>query len=102
MWICFSDGFISAVKSKNDPDMLVIRSRRLEELESVVGSGRHIKVNEGTDYKYRTEISKSEWAQIVSDRILETDYTNFKNSVKSVPLHDLYLKMWKLHFKHQS
>jgi len=101
MWICFNDGFISAVKSKNDPNMLVIRSRRLEDLESVVGSDRHIEVNGGTDYKYRTEITKSEWAEIVSERIMDTDYTNFKNSVKDVSLHNLYIKMWNLHYKYQ-
>lgn len=102
MWICFNDGFISAVQSKDNPDVLVIRSRRLEDLENVVGSDKSIEVNAGTDYKYRTEISKSEWVQIVSDRIMDTDYTNFKNSVKSVPLYNLYHKIWNLHYKYQS
>lgn len=101
MWICFNDGFISAVKSKDDPSMLVIRSRRLSDLENVVGSDRLIEVDVGTDYKYRTEISKSEWAEIVTERIMDTYYTNFKNSVKSEPLHTLYAKMWNLHYRYQ-
>lgn len=102
MWICFNDGFISAVQSKDNPNVLVIRARRLEDLESVIGSGSIIEVNAGTDYKYRTEFSKSDWADIVTKRIMSTDYTNFKDSVKSVPLYNLYHKMWNLHNKYQN
>jgi hypothetical protein len=102
MWICFNDGFISAVQSKDDPEVLVIRSRRLRDLENVVGTNRNIEVNAGTDYKYRTEISKTDWSDIVTKRIMNTDYTNFKSSVKNGPLHKLYVKMWNLHYMYQS
>lgn len=102
MWICFNDGFVSAVQSKTDPDTLVIRARQLKDLENVVGTDRNIVVGGGTDYMYRTEMSKVDWAKIVALRIIDTDYSNFKNSVKRGPLRNLYLKMWNLHYNYQS
>lgn len=101
MWFCFNDGFVSAVESKDNPDNLVIRSRRLVDLENVVGTERDIVVGGGTDYKYRTEMTKYEWAKIVAKRVIEIDYTNFKSSTKDRPLHNLYVNMWRLHYKYQ-
>jgi hypothetical protein len=99
MWICFNDGFVSAVKC-NDSNMLKIRSRRKEHLEKHFPE-KEIHVDVGTDYKYRVFATKEEFAKIVSDSIMNTKYTNFKNSVNDHDLHDLYADFWHLHYRYQ-
>lgn len=101
MWICFNDGFVSAVVSDTNPNNLIVRARRLEDLENVIGEGHVIYTNAGTDYKYRAEISKEDFAYIVAHEVENINYTNFKSSVKDIPLHNLYIRMWRLHRNYQ-
>ena len=96
-----NDGFVSIVESA-DPERLLVRARRLDDLENFVGSGKKILVDAGTDYKYRTTMSREEVTEVLSRRILNIDYRNFKSSTKSIGLHNLYVKMWRLHNNYQS
>lgn len=100
MWICMNDGFVSIVES-SDPERLLVRARRLDDLENFVGSGKKILVDAGTDYKYRTTMSREEVTEVLSRRILNIDYTNFKGSTKSIGLYNLYVKIWRLHNNYQ-
>lgn len=99
MWFCFNDAFVSAVQS-DKPDVLMIRARRRSHLRSLF-PGKPILTTENTDYKYRVFCTKVEWAEIVKERILDIDYTNFKNSVEDDALHHLYEKFWFQHYRYQ-
>lgn len=99
MWICFNDGFVSAVVSDN-PEELKVRARRREHLETLFPT-KTIHVDNMTDYKYRIFCSKEEWAEVVLDRINNMKYDNFKNSVVDDELHDLYENFWFLHRRYQ-
>lgn len=100
MWFCFNDGFISAVQHRDNPEKLVVRARRKEILENLF-PGRRIVIGGSRDYNYRVFISKDEFGSIVTERIQNIDYANFKNSVEDDELHSLYEKFWGLHFRYQ-
>lgn len=101
MWLCFNDGFVSAVEDENDDDRLVVRARRKQDIKNIFPN-ETVYENVGTDYKYRVYCSKKDFAKIVSDRIKkEIDYTNFKNSVVDNDRHQLYADFWSLHYAYQ-
>jgi len=100
MWLCFNNGFVSAVQDRNNPDRFVVRARRREHLEDNF-PGYEIVVGGSTDYYYRIFINKKEFNEIVSKKIMDVDYDNFKNSVEDDDLHDLYARFWTLHYKFQ-
>jgi hypothetical protein len=100
MWICFNDGFISAVEDKGDRSRLMVRARRREHLETIV-PGRKIIVTPDRDYRYRVLISKDDYADAVAARVRGIDYGNFKNSVGDGDLHDVYARFWSLHHRMQ-
>ena len=95
MWFCNNDGFISAVADSSDPtgNTLKVRARFRRDLEDIFPD-KEIVEDAGTDYKYRVFITKQELAEIMYERILNIDYTNFKNSVARNDLHDLYDQFW--------
>lgn len=100
MWLCFNDGFVSAVEDRYDPDGLIIRARRKAHLEALFPD-EFIHVTPKADYRYRVFISKRRFAEIVAEKIRSIDYYNFKNSVVEDELHDLYETWWFDHFQYQ-
>ena len=100
MWICLNDGFISAVQTEDNPNLLKVRARRIEHLKSIF-PGHKIQISKGTDYKYRVFVTKDEMEKVMLSRIKNIDYSNFKNSVKDNDLHDLYEGFWFKHYRYQ-
>lgn len=100
MWICFNDGFISAVQDWHNPHKLMVRSRRYEILETLFPD-EDIQIGGGSDYKYRVFVEKEKVAEIVKNRLLDVNYGNFKNSVKDNDLHTLYARFWHDHYDYQ-
>jgi capsular polysaccharide biosynthesis protein len=100
MWICFNDGFVSAVENYFDKTQLVVRARKYQHLENVFPDVE-ISTDYDADYRYRVFVSKEVFAATVAKRILEIDYNNFKNSVEDGKLHDLYADFWHLHYQYQ-
>ncbi len=95
MWLCFNDGFISAVKDWNDPTghSLVVRARSKEDLQNIFPNQKIVE-SDDSDYQYRVFVKKDELAKIVLNRLMNIDYTNFKNSVQDEELHDMYTAFW--------
>jgi hypothetical protein len=102
MWLMQNDGFISAVLDPSDPtgQKLIIRARMQEHLENQFPNKEIIK-NAGTDYKYRIFITKQELADLMVERIMDINYTNFKNSVGDDRLHDMYADIWTVGYRYQ-
>jgi hypothetical protein len=101
MWVCLNDGFLSVVTDKTDSSRLLVRARRKVDLVNVVGPNAKIEHTPANDYHWRTYIPREEFKQLMMDRIDGIDYTNFKQSVKSEDLHDLYLGFWTDHRNYQ-
>jgi hypothetical protein len=100
-WLCFNDAFLSVVNHRTDQNLLVVRARRREHLTKVFGPSATIEVTPDRDYKYRTIADRKKVADIVASRIQNIDYGNFKDSVRSDDLHDLYARFWSLHHHYQ-
>ena len=100
MWICFNDGFLSAVADKNDPARLMVRARRKKDLLNVFGDVEIIETAVA-DYRWRTFIERKAFAALVAARVENIKYTNFKNSVADPDLHDLYMDLWTRHHRYQ-
>ena len=100
MWICFNDGFVSAVEHRDSSDLLMIRARRRDILQNLFPN-EHLIEGGSTDYQYRVVGSKAVFGDVVSKRISEISYPNFKDSVEDHELHELYEKFWSLHRRYQ-
>jgi hypothetical protein len=100
MWFCFNDGFVSAVQDRNNVNRLVVRARRLQDIENIFPD-KNIIVGGSTDYNYRVFVDKTEFAEMVMDRISNINYDNFKNSTHEPDLHNLYGNFWSLHYRYQ-
>lgn len=102
MWLCFNDGFVSAVQDRNEPNSLVVRARRQEILATLFPNETIVfDLNDSHDYKYRVFIGKEVLITVLTNRIGELNYPNFKNSVKDDDLHELYNDFWQLHYDYQ-
>lgn len=100
MWICFNDGFVSAVQDPFNPNGLRVRGRRAEIMRALFPEHR-ILMNSSSDYRYRVSISKAEFVQIISRRLSEISHENFKESVEDKELQELYLNFYLLHSAYQ-
>jgi hypothetical protein len=99
MWFCFNDGFISVVESR-DPSILSVRARRRQHLANIF-PGENIIETKHSDYRWRVFVSREKMAKIVSDRVMNINYDNFKDSVEDKGLHDLYAGFWVDHNRYQ-
>lgn len=101
MWICLNNAFLSAVEDRNDRTFLVVRARKRGHLVDAF-KGEDVKIIKsppGSDYAYRTRVSKKNFAALVTQKIASINYDNFKNSVEDDTLHNMYSKWWGDHVK---
>ena len=101
MWLCFNDGFVSVVADRNNKDRLMIRARRRQDLANVIGDAAEIVETSHADYRWRTFLGRDQFASLVTQRLQQIHYTNFKDSVADADLHDMYMKLWTTHYRYQ-
>ncbi|MFX1716732.1 hypothetical protein [Paraburkholderia sp. A1RO-5L] len=94
MWLCLSDAFLSIVNSDQDPTVLMVRARRRGDIEAVFGPTYPVTTIPGRDYQFRAFIPREFVGNVIALKLLDIDYTNFKNSVKDRHLHDAYANVW--------
>ena len=103
MWIFTKMGFLSIVEHRDDPNLLMIRTRFKEDIGELCR--RIAKQEEGAepaweetpdgDYRYRVTCSREVMARLVEQLVREIDYTNFKQSVHGDPTRDrAYMACW--------
>ena len=92
MWLFTKHGFYSVVCAKAhggrgpglDESLLMARGRRHAELAALIAAfpeelaGREIKVDGGTDYRYRLLVPRGVWQRVAARLAAEVDYGNFK------------------------
>lgn len=90
MWIFTTDGFYSTVQHKDNPDLVMVRSRSRDDLERLIEAlpivmGRsepEILEYVGSDYAYRIFIPRDYWIAYVASAAGHLNYTNFKAEVQ--------------------
>jgi hypothetical protein len=93
MWVCLNKAFLSIVQDKENPEMLVVRARRPDDISNVFPNVEVV-VIPNRDYKYRTFLSREVVAAALAKEVLGVDYTNFKKSVQDRDLHEAYKDVW--------
>jgi hypothetical protein len=82
MWIFTQTGFVSAVRHYSEPDIIVVRARDSESLETlVVASGEPIQMSPVNDYPYRVHVTEKIFSSWLLANVTSLDYTNFKDRV---------------------
>lgn len=101
MWVITTDGFLSAVEHRGDPDKIMVRARvkaDLERVRAATGLGFRIKRSQQwADYAYRTTMSRADWVQVCATLAGEVDYDNFKNAVaarRGKERAGVYMSVW--------
>lgn len=95
MWIFINDAFLSIVADEGDRRRLLVRARKKGDIESVFPrEARAILHTPGNDYAYRAYIPRTVVARVMANETKSIDYPNFKNSVRDVGRHNIYLQVW--------
>jgi len=87
MWLFCKQGFYSAVQHRDNPEIILLRARFDGDLECLLehcGCENYkvfIKETPDADYRFRVELPRAMWGDIVKQVADEIDYDNFKNSV---------------------
>ena len=95
MWICDNEGFLSIVKNRNDDETLLVRARTEKHLLSIFPYCE-LFTDAHADYPYRAYIDRQTVADTIADRLMQTDYDNFKGSVEDARLQDAYGSIWRM------
>ena len=110
MWLMTTRGFFSVVQHFDDAEKVLIRTRALEDLESLceladmvlddpAGSGFSadaIIEMEEADYRYRLIADSEAWAEVMRALMAEVTYPNFKNAVteRDPDRAHIYTEVW--------
>lgn len=82
MWICLKDAFFSVVEHFDDDSLVLVRARFPDDIHKVFGyDAEHTPQN---DYPYRTTMSKTEFAQTLSQEAASINYNNFKGEADRI------------------
>lgn len=97
MWLCLNRAFLSIVTPAGEPggDMLLVRARRRGDIQAVFPHAEVRRTPE-RDYLFRALIPRDEVARVLGAEVAGINYSNFKNSVRSKPLHDAFARFWSI------
>jgi hypothetical protein len=118
MWLFTRYGFFSVVlarqvqddqvTSKVNPDSVMIRARRRNHLEALLGrfpglGNPEILETHNTDYRFRTVVPHVDFSEVAKSIAAEIDYTNFKSACgEAMPEETAYLdalhSVWDVHY----
>lgn len=84
MWIFTKAGFFSVVQDRDNPDMLLLRSRKRLDLENLCQIAKvedDIWNDPQADYPWRMRIEKEEFSRVAGEMVFDINYDNFKNTI---------------------
>ena len=97
MWLCLNNSFVSAIEHRDKPEYLIVRARRYEHLANIFPDRiDDIFTMTTSDYAWRIEVTKVDFAKLISNSIMNINYHNFKNSVDDEELKNMYSQVWWL------
>lgn len=80
MWIVTTNGFVSVVEDRADPDLLQVRARVPEDITATI-PGAKVFTLPGSDYRYRARVNRQSVARVVAKAVRDIDYTShFKDA----------------------
>jgi len=85
MWLFTLNSFVSVVRHREDPELLLLRARRRDDLIELLGKRREKEVREDlqADYRYRVILGEKAFKKIISAYISRRlNYDNYKAAQK--------------------
>jgi hypothetical protein len=103
MWLFTLNSFVSVVRHRDEPDKLLVRARRQEDLVELLGK-RSMSIFEDAcaDYRFRVIMPEKDFQEIISEYISQKlTYDNFKAAQKPDPefsnfLHNVWAEGYKM------
>jgi hypothetical protein len=84
MWIFSRRGFYSVVEHKDNPNLILVRARREQDLVNLVQKYElpyQITEHPDYDYRWRLVIDRLTWRELAFELMVEIDYPNFKSKL---------------------
>jgi hypothetical protein len=100
MWIFTSDGFVSIVRHKSHPGVLIARGRVKGDIERLLPVAC-VSATPDHDYAFRAYLDRSVAAEAIAHHVARISYPAFKPSVVDARRMPTYLKVWALMDKMQ-
>jgi len=94
MWVYLNNAFLSIVAHRTKPEYLLVRARLRGDIERVF-PGASISESAHNDYRFRTEIKRTDAGRVLGAAVEGLRYDNFKHSVAEPDRHDAYVKAWE-------
>lgn len=94
MWVYTNKGMLSIVQHRDDPEILLVRSRERGTLVELFPSHKIVE-NKFADYPFRVFAIRDNLATTIADLVRGIDYPNFKDSVEDRNRHDTYMHIWQ-------
>lgn len=95
MWLILSDGFLSAVVDKQDPEVIQVRARRKEHLNKYFPT-KEVVTHDHRDYQFRVIVNREELQAMLVQYVAEMMYSNFKDSTTDRRFHDACYDVWQV------
>lgn len=96
MWIFTRDGFYSVAATKFcKPGDVAVRARKKEHIESLMsrhGIQADILTFPDSDYRFRIQIPREQWAKVMGDEAAAIDYSSFKDAMANAGASADYLR----------
>jgi len=97
MWLAFTEGWLSIVAHRSNPDMLLVRARQERTIPRIFGKGVMF-TDPTADYLYRAEIPRDKVIEVVSKRFNDMQYDNFKNTISDIEYANACMDVWHVMF----
>jgi hypothetical protein len=103
MWIFMNDAMLSIVAHRNNKDCLLVRARCAGDIEKTFPDVKTY-TDDCADYQHRANIPRVDVAYAISERLLDIDYDNFKNSIADDDhmRYVAYTEVWSAMFAFQA
>lgn len=89
MWVFTENGFVSAVRKYDKPNLYTVRSRDWKSLETLAAKAEvEIVASPLGDYPYRVFVEPAVFTDWLSEQASQIDYNNFKSRVSTTRGHD--------------
>jgi hypothetical protein len=81
MWALVDTGFISVVEHREDPNVLLVRSRVREDITRTFGTDIEIEELPGADYLFRAKVDRQRVADTMWEKVMTLDYDSHVKDV---------------------
>jgi hypothetical protein len=94
LWIFNRDGFASITQHRDNPDLLIVKTRVKGDLAKMFGAGHRL-IEAGSDYAFRALVNRSDVAHGSVRMVAEIDERNFKQTVTDKRRMPYYFQIWE-------